>query len=233
MLDFLGIGAQKAGTTWLFRQLSAHPRLSFPAGKEVHFWDKRRAKGIDWYRNLFSAEDGKLHGEITPAYACLPLETIAECHGAFPGLRLVYTLRNPIDRAWSAAKMNWQKRHPGVIDVPDEWFIREIRSKDSLARGDYETCLKNWLRFYKEDRLLVLRFEELIDNPASLLSKCWIHLKLESSQSFEEDLLRGKVREGVPEPIRQSLLPMLHEIYDGKIRSLQRFLGQDLSLWLD
>ena len=81
MLDFLGIGAQKAGTSWLFRWLGAHPRISFPAGKEVHFWDKKRDRGIDWYRGLFDADDGKLHGEITPAYACLSPESIAECHG--------------------------------------------------------------------------------------------------------------------------------------------------------
>jgi hypothetical protein len=233
MLDFLGIGAQKAGSTWLFRQLSAHPRLSFPAGKEVHFWDKRRAKGIDWYRNLFSAEDGKLHGEITPAYACLPLETIAECHGAFPGLRLVYTLRNPIDRAWSAAKMVLQRKHPGMVDAPDDWFIEEILSEDSLARGDYETCLKNWLRLYGEDQLLVLRFEELVESPASVLAKCWVQLGVEAPRSIEEHMLRRKVREGCPEPIRPTLLPLLHEIYDEKIRSLQGFLGWDLRRWLE
>jgi hypothetical protein len=233
MLDFLGIGAQKAGTSWLFRWLGAHPRISFPAGKEVHFWDKKRDRGIDWYRDLFSADDGKLHGEITPAYACLPPESIAECHGAFPGLRLFYVLRNPIDRAWSAAKMELQRKHPEIIEFPDGWFIEEFRSSGSLARGDYETCLKNWLRFYRPDQLLVLRFEDLVENPASLLAKCFSHLGLEPLEFPCESLLRAKEFEGFPEPLRPSLLPVLHEIYDEKIRSLERFLGLDLSGWME
>lgn len=41
MLDFLGIGAQKAGTTWLYEKLRLHPDIAFPAGKEVHFWDQK------------------------------------------------------------------------------------------------------------------------------------------------------------------------------------------------
>jgi hypothetical protein len=233
MLDLLGIGAQKAGTSWLFRWLGAHPRISFPAGKEVHFWDKKRDRGIDWYRGLFSADDGKLHGEITPAYSCLSSESIAECHGTFPGLRLVYLLRNPIDRAWSAAKMELQRKHPEMIVFPDGWFIEEFRSGDSLARGDYETCLKNWLRFYRQDQLLVLRFEELVENPASLLAKCCLHLGVEPLDSPYESLLRAKEFVGLPEPLRPSLLAVLHEIYDEKIRSLQGFLGWDFGEWLD
>src|SRR5262249_41035314 len=42
--DFLGIGAQKAATTWLYENLKRHPEIEFPAGKEVHFWDKREGR---------------------------------------------------------------------------------------------------------------------------------------------------------------------------------------------
>jgi hypothetical protein len=233
MLDFLVIGAQKAGTTWLFRQLAAHPCIAFPAGKEVHYWNKCHSRGIDWYRELFNADGGKLHGEITPAYACLPPETIAECHGAFPGLRLVYTLRNPIDRAWSAAKMALTKAQMQMSEASDQWFADHFLSRGSVQRGDYEVCLKNWLRFYHEDQLLVLRFEELAGNPASYLDKCWKHLGVEPMVLSDESTLREPEFAGLPDPIRPSLLPLLHEIYDEKIRSLQGFLGWDLRKWLE
>src|SRR5262245_8764381 len=108
MLRFLGIGAQKAGTTWLHENLRTHPVLSFPHGTEIHFWDAQRDRGIDWYRSLFVSSD-RVEGEITPAYAILPPRQVAEIAATFPDLRLIYILRNPIDRAWSSALMALQR----------------------------------------------------------------------------------------------------------------------------
>ena len=59
-LHFLGIGAQKAGTTWLFEKLREHPSLSFPGGKEVHFWDTHSDRGLNWYRATVSVEPHRL-----------------------------------------------------------------------------------------------------------------------------------------------------------------------------
>lgn len=243
MLDFLVIGAQKAGTTWLYQKLERHhQKIVFPGGKEIHFWDLFRARGTDWYLDLFSKSDGKLHGEITPAYAVLPPETIAECHSLFPDLRLIYTLRNPKERAWSAAKMDAMRAGMQVIDVPDDWFLSHFRSKDSQARGDYETCIRNWLRFYKKEQLLILRFEEILEDPTSYLRKCFNHLGVETiyapedlgtaalDSSHEVDL-RKKIREGSPEAIPLSLRIALRELYDMKIRSLSEYIGQDLRDW--
>ena len=49
MVDFLGIGAQKAGTTWIFENLQRHPDVQFPGGKEIHFWDAQRHRGVQWW----------------------------------------------------------------------------------------------------------------------------------------------------------------------------------------
>jgi hypothetical protein len=244
MLDFLVIGAQKAGTTWLHRKLRRHDqKISFPGGKEVHFWDLFRARGTDWYVGLFSKPDGRLHGDITPAYASLPPEVIAECHGIYPHVRLIYTLRDPVERAWSAAKMDALNAGMNVSDVPDEWFLAHFRSVGSLARGDYERCIRNWLRFYAKEQLLILRFEEILEDPVSYLGKCFDHLGLESIYATkdsnatdgsvgDEAELRTRVREGSPECLRPSLRPALRELYDDKIRSLSEYLGQDFSRWL-
>jgi hypothetical protein len=45
VVDFLGIGAQKGGTTWLYRQLLRHPQVAFPRGKELHYWKDSPANG--------------------------------------------------------------------------------------------------------------------------------------------------------------------------------------------
>ena len=87
MIDFLGIGAQKAGTTWIYQHLSRHPQICFPAGKEIHFWDHYRNNGVDWWTSLFADDHpGRKQGEITPAYATLD-EVTGDAFAALAWLR--------------------------------------------------------------------------------------------------------------------------------------------------
>lgn len=242
MLHFLVIGAQKSGTTWLFNKLSHHQQISFPGGKEVHFWDQFRSRGIPWYLDLFSREDGKIHGDMTPAYAILPIEAIKECYQLFPDIRLIFTMRNPIERAWSAAKMNAERLGMNVLEVQEEWFVHNFLSEQSLARGDYEQCIKNWLSCYHKEQLLLLRFEEIATDPEAYLDRCFVHLGLEPVTSamathafikpIDSTALRQKIREGSPAPLRPSLRLVLEDLYYPRIKSLASYLGQDFNDWL-
>jgi hypothetical protein len=82
MRHFLSLGAQKSGTAWLYENLSPHPGISFPAGKEVRFWDQHHSRGYGWHRSLFETPElaDKIAGEITPAYAILPVAEIRAAH---------------------------------------------------------------------------------------------------------------------------------------------------------
>lgn len=231
-LHFVGIGAQKAGTTWLYERLREHPQLSFPAGKEVHFWDMYLPRGLAWYRSLFAVRDGKLHGEITPRYAILPPEIIQACHAEFPHLKIIYTMRNPIDRAWSAAKMTLQKQGRSVEGASHAWFLEEVMRHDSLARGDYETCIKAWMRFFPRNSLLLLRFEELVESPQTYLSKCLTHLEVENSPRLDSHRLFEPARKGLAGEMPAALRSALISEYRNKILSLADYLGQDLDSWL-
>jgi hypothetical protein len=233
MIDFLGIGAQKAGTSWLYEKMSLHPEIVFPAGKEIHFWDKKITQGIEGYRSLFSGSefDGKACGEITPAYSILPIEKIRECHANFPDLKLVYLLRNPIDRAWSSAKMALVRAEMELCEASDQWFIDHFKSRGSLIRGDYETCLRNWLECYQREQLLICFFEELATSPETLLKKCFQHLGVsedvyDSSMDFKEPVFTG-----MPAEIPPNLRSVLEEIYRPKIESLEEYLGVELKGW--
>jgi len=233
MIDFLGIGAQKAGTTWLCEMLRNHPDIAFPAGKEVHFWDKKRTRGIEWYRSLFSIPEltGKMCGEFTPAYSVLPIETIRECRADFPDVKLIYLLRNPIDRAWSSARMELGWAKMSIHETSDQWFIDHFKSQGSLMRGDYETCLRNWLECYPRDQLLVGFFDELARNPVALLKSCFEHVgareeSFDWSADFKEPVLKSPVAE-IPPKLRS----VLEDIYRPKIKSLQEYLGMNLEGW--
>ena len=231
MLNFLGIGAQKAGTTWLYERLRLHPGLAFPAGKEIHFWNQSRHYGLDWYRGRF-ADSGGSNGEITPAYAILAPEIIREIHREFPDLRLIYTIRNPISRAWSSAKMEMRRAGMEPDETSDQWFIDHFRSPGSLARGDYLSCIRNWRAVYPAEQLQVLRFEDIQERPLQVLEACCRHLGVPGGVWEDGPGIREKVFSSGNEPLRSSLRPALLDLYWDRILSLSDYLGQDLSAWL-
>jgi hypothetical protein len=232
MLNFLGIGAQKAGTTWLYTMLSHHPAIRFPAGKEIHFWDQQRQRGIDWYDALFTGDE-QIKGEITPAYAILSVSQVRDIYTYYPHIRLFYVLRNPIERAWSAALMALERAEMTITDASDQWFIDHFNSQDSLKRGDYEACLKIWTSVYLRSQLLILRFEAIATNPSQLLTQCCQHLGINTISIDSSSILQQKVFAGEGYPLRPTLHTKLLEMYKPKIMRLSAYLQQDFSNWLE
>lgn len=231
MLNFLGIGAQKCGTSWLCSALSEHPKIEFPGGKEVHFWDQCYNHRIEWYINLF-ANEGYINGDITPAYGFLPISVIQEIYALMPNLRLIYLIRNPIDRAWSSARMALARAEMLHEEASDSWFIDHFNSKGSLARGDYETCIRQWRNVFPKHQLLIVRYDDICYDPVAVANKCLNHLGLENFfTASDAHKLGKKVFKGDGMPIRTTLSPVLHSMYLKKIESLEKYLDDDFSDW--
>lgn len=221
MLHFLGIGAQKAGTTWTYEQLHKHPQIFFPPHKEIHFWDLHRERGIDWYMSLFPdyPDDRIKNGEITPAYSFLPLDIITQIALHFPDIRLFYILRHPIDRAWSGALMALRKAELLFEEASDQWFIDHFKSKGSLKRGNYKACIDNWLTAYPQEQLLILNFADIAANPRGFLTTLSTHLGIDPDffDTLTDQELSTKIYAGNGESIRPSLRPILEDMYRDKI----------------
>ena len=235
MLEFLGIGAQKAGTTWLYEWLRSHPQVSFPGGKEVHFWDGMTARDEGWYRSLFESGEERLQGEITPAYGILTPATIRRIQAMSPTVRLIYLIRNPIERAWSSARMALASAVMELDEASDQWFLDHFRSRGSLQRGDYETCIRQWRSVFGAEQLLILRYEQIRSDPRGLLRACCSHLAIDQSwvDTLSDEALRQPVFAGTSASIRPTLLPALQEQYQPKVTSLAAYLEWNLDAWLE
>ena len=99
--DFLGIGAQKAGTTYLYSLLSEHPQVFLSSPKELHFFSLHYQKGLAWYQDQFKfAATDKCCGEITPYYMFHPLAS-KRIRKHLPNVKLIVLLRDPVERALS------------------------------------------------------------------------------------------------------------------------------------
>src|SRR5262249_49884068 len=234
MIDFLGIGAQKAGTTWLFRHLSTHPQVRFPAGKEVHFWDRHPSRGARAWLDLFSASPpGIRQGEITPAYAFLDVEIIAQIHNANPRLRLFYSIRNPIARAWSAAHHDRQKFELLLSEVSHQWYIDHFRSQRSRKRGNFLACLDNWEKVFPKDNIQLILFDDIETNPKQVLGRLASHLGIDPLHFIlqNDSALRIAVLKGPDLDVPPELLEVLNSIYAPEIKALGERLQLDLNSW--
>lgn len=230
VIDFLGIGAQKCGTTWLFEQLRAHPQLSMPSQKEVHFWSRRFGRGLEWYESLFSERSSSVkYGEMSPSYGILPVKRIRKLYEYAPEVKLIYLVRDPIARAWSSAMMALNRAELKFEEASDQWFIDHFHSQGSLQRGDYETCVDNWLEVFPSEQLLILDFKDIVDNPLGLLVRCCQHLAISEEYylSQGQNAFRESVNTGKKHSIRPALQAVLEELYAEKRAWYQRFSAQE------
>lgn len=177
---FVIIGAQKAGTTSLHAYLACHPSVSMSAPKEVHYFD-RDGDYPDhaWYRGQFQPHVGtRAIGEATPIYCFWP-GAIQRLHAFDPTLKLIMSLRNPIDRAVSQYWMEFQRQDEHLAlpaafaaeasRLADGAPTQALRSWSYLARGRYAEQLDRIYQFFPPQQVLTLRFEELVREPKAVL----------------------------------------------------------------
>jgi hypothetical protein len=249
--DFLCIGAQKAGTTWLHARLGQHPQVWLPPLKEIHYFDvlhlPRRpdaplpthriqaawrvaqhtlksdadiaAKlqrlyllgliGLqelddEWYGRIFAqAGADQVCGEITPAYALLPdagTEHIARLN---PQTKIIFILRDPIERAWSELRMLGKRAGGPPIH-------RALTGKAVLAHADYCGTISRFRKHFPDEQFQVLYFDEIAAQPEGAMAKVCGFLQLPfSSDRFRA--LAKPVHTGASEPIDSESYEILRE----------------------
>ncbi|MEM7720332.1 MAG: sulfotransferase [Pseudomonadota bacterium] len=216
---FLCVGAAKAGTSWLHRQLSSHPDCHFRAIKELHYFDaidggkldREFRKHRDWQQSELEkvarsglgdsdaqavklsdrgawlnvlerqdedvaayleylrggADQAKVVGEMTPAYALLTRDRLALMATMAPDVRFLYLLRDPVERLWSHVRMMAARRDPKGAVSPERCAAilnRTISGEETqiVKRSDYSTALRKLTSAVAPAKLLVDVFEDVV-----------------------------------------------------------------------
>ena len=125
--DFVIMGAMKCATTTLHKQLAAQLGIFMSTPKEPCFFsnDEVYHKGLDWYQSLFrGAAPGEICGEASTNYTKMPTypATVDRMQRHLPHVRLIYIMREPIDRLGSHYAHDWTL---GDISVPIDQAIDE------------------------------------------------------------------------------------------------------------
>jgi hypothetical protein len=158
---FVGIGAPRAGTTWLNTLLASHPDVYTPTLRdEINFFDQYYDRGLAWYEALFCPPEGAervlVVGEVTPQY--LECEACpARIASALPESSLMVMLRHPVDRAYSQYGFFVQRRNYRGSFA--DFCVERPRA---LERGFYSRYLKRYLNYFDRTRILALVFEDAV-----------------------------------------------------------------------
>jgi hypothetical protein len=174
---------------------------------DIHYLLAKR--NIDWYKKLFNSQ--KISGDITPKYCELSTEQIKEIHKKFNHLKIIITLRDPIERDWSRAKMNLLKSHHSNIEHIDNslWLEQFFDPMQSQA-NDYVQLHKSWADVFGYDNVLVIFYEQIENEAWKTYCELCKFLNIGSPSKDIEPFIDMPIGAGVkaeiPEYLREYLI---------------------------
>ncbi len=226
--DFVGVGAPKAGTSWWFKLILAHPDVYAPYEKELMFFNRafleREAAGgvsdddLLAYHQWFPRPAGSKAGEWTPsylfAYRLPPL-----LHRAAPDVKILVMLRDPVERYRSDISRAMPHR-----------IRRNIRYK-GLVRGFYAAELAPWEEVFEPSSMLVLQYEACTRDPVGQLAATYRFLGLDDA--FRPEGIRTAVNKTkVKRSAAAGLERLFVQLYEPDVVALAaRYPQIDLRLW--
>ena len=149
----------------------------------LNYWLARRDD--EWYRKLFPEIAGRITGEICPGYARMRGAEVARVKQLMPDTRIVYLLRNPIERSWSYAAQYFTspraKGHYGSLSNVPAAVLKKFLEEDAQGHSDYLGALDAWQPHYPPDRMLIGFFDELESDPEALYVRILRFLELDAS----------------------------------------------------
>jgi hypothetical protein len=227
--DFVGVGAQRAGTSWWFGLIRGHPQVDSPPGvpKELHFFDRFWWKhfdraALDEYRCYFPRRPGHLTGEWTPRYMH-DAWTPSLLHAAAPDAKILAILRDPIDRYVSGLAFDLARGAP----------VHGVVASDAFNRGLYGRQLSHLARLFDRSKLLVLQYERCITETAKELTRTFEFLELDnppSEQGRADQLVNATYRKK-PRLTDLEAGALVDAYEDDVLWLTENFSEIDLALW--
>jgi hypothetical protein len=182
------IGAMKAATTSLHEYLSRHPQCQMSRPKEINFFGKNtyRQRGVRWYDSHFGAKDKIVWGEASTSYSNWPAvrDVPLDVHEYNPAMRLIYVLRDPIDRFVSHYLHN---RNAGCESRSISEVVNALRQDGAsryLMQSKYAEQLAQYLKYFSHDQILLVTTEQLKADRDTVLLRVIRYLRIPESDQF-------------------------------------------------
>ncbi|MEC8213713.1 MAG: sulfotransferase family protein [Cyanobacteriota bacterium] len=235
----LGVGAQKAGTSWLHEQLHNRHDADFGFCKEYHIldaltlpqfahfqpkhslpwkwrtWRRKRflqdsSRYFDYFSNLLQRPSNRLTGDITPSYGCLSADTLQWTREQFSErgvtTRVVFLMRDPVERILSQQRMKLRKRGELHPDAEREQLRRAARTLQQRAsqRSDYLHTLQALSQAFSSDDLCIDLYERLFTE--NIYQRLCQHLMIDYQEpNWSRRVNESRTTTNLPEDVLASI----------------------------
>jgi hypothetical protein len=181
--NFLYVGPDKAGSSWLHEMLLKHPEVYLTPAKDLYFFDRYYDRGLEWYSSQFrDARSEEVVGEVCQDYLFHP-EAAIRIHATLGPVRVMACLRDPVERAWSSYL--YARKH-GLWPEP---FGEALRTRpELLEHGRYATCLGRFLQRFPRELVHVALFDDLVVDPQAFFDAVTDFLGIDPLQLETKDL---------------------------------------------
>lgn len=186
-LEFVGVGAAKAGTTWLATCLQEHPQVCIPEQKELYYFSTTNIRrkiplyenrGEAWLQDQFKhCQPGQIRGEISTVYLVDPQvpKLIKQC---YPYTKILVSYRNPADRLYSLYfHYNREFAVPGTF----EGFLKKY--PHLIETGFYYSQTQRYLELFPRENMHFILFDDIGHDPQNVLRQLFAFLGIETAYS--------------------------------------------------
>ena len=250
--DFLIIGPQRTGTTWLYYNLRTHPQIFFSRPKEIFYFNllnmpdfpRYQSNDLSWYLSFFYENpvgylwknikalknyqqfyQPKIRGEATASYAAMDVEIIKDLVTLKPDIKIILMIRNPIDRAWSHAKLHLLKHsQKKFAEISDQEFHEFFTNPYNLSCGTYTKMINNWSSHLKEENFFIGLYDDIQKCPEELLRNILSFLGISNDSKYNK-FARAYFNASESIQIPEKYRKMLENIFHDEIEKLSQNFG--------
>lgn len=245
--DFLIIGAQKSSTTSIVKGISEHPQIFTPQilkekslKYEFHYYSRKfKTLPLKWYESHFYHSSKKVSGEKSPSYF-----SDLSCHQRIyehnPNIKLIISLRNPVDRAWSAINHYYQKRSKWAQDSKFKGLnasgiydfisndIEKNKTESVLENGVYIHQFENLMKYFSKDQILIFIHERMHLDPQNLQDRLFEFLEVDKIPNvikpyYNKGTYTSERSKDSTEKLREYFRPYNEKLFD--------YLGEEIEEW--
>lgn len=186
-LNFIGIGAERSATTWIYECLSQHSEICIPE-KELFFFNEfdphylsvknyRYKKGFGWLKRIYSQCPKKnIKGEFSPTYL-YDKKAAERIKKSFPNVKLLVSLRDPVARAYSQYVNDTRM---GVI--PKMKFTEALEKYPTyIEKGYYAKYLRYYYKLFPKKNILVVFYSDIQKNPTKVMKRIYSFLGVKNT----------------------------------------------------
>jgi len=248
--NFLIIGPQRTGTTWLYHNLKTHPQILMPGIKEMYYFStlgqpdhkhfrypfledylaefrdsprrrlKRHYDSFRYHGRLFQP---KVRGEATATYARLSPAVIRQITELQPDIKAVLMVRDPVERGWSHAKKDLQRLGADLSSSSE--CLKFIQKSSQRELADYALISKHWGSALRKGNLFCGDYRMLAAQPVALLTKIATFLGVDPEPCERGRHLGERVNPTTEVPMPDGLREALEELFAEERLAAARLLG--------